>query len=843
MKQIPIPRMPLHLYGTYVVCGAGLILAIVSFVQSCRRPVTALTDIPMRSQTFIRETGRIIRSPAVPKYAATDIRPGDTIVSYDGLSWEHAQRLNLHEITNRAIGETLDLVVKRGEHTITTSLDVKRSDPWEKLVLSRFAIAAMLCWIPSTYVLVSFTRNVLRQTHHQHIADPIVQRGNSGVPLWVLSWQGTGIALSMSGLKYPVAFLLASILGQVMPMFIAIASLPYPLAPRTRLLKVAEYALVILSVPITTTLIKAGIDISFPSPDGDWRRSVIVVNTIHDSAVQWVNSTVILSIALASVGIFTLAFSRQYITLLHRMRFVRAATWLAQIYRDCPPALREIAQFQFMIVVVYLILDILPRSILGTGSGYSVLFSLIPLSYLLLHSDIRARKYGHRLILALTGTVMLLQLPHAIYRVATHTFDLGGSWNDVATILVLSFGSIFSGGWIAWNQRNRRKNPPDILQSSIDRLFAIQQREPFWNHLTKNVGKHLGVQTWLWLSKTNEQEWQVTMQTDYVRIAWLEHPEVQAYLTSPDLSKPIDVLVDTSEMPTTLIILPVYRDDVVRDVWLVANPRAVIEGVDLLENPLIHGRLRDALHALRGHERKQQYAEQEHLLAVQRQEIAQAYQKLFRQQRNKAQTSQTQISALLHDKSLQWLVELKRNLSMLTHEQHLSSEHQHRIGETVAQCDAINDEIRRIISDLRPAGFGQNVPALLEDVVDNWQQHHRTVAFKLRQTEHIPDFTEHQHNAIFLVVNQAVENAIKHGMATTITIRTRQDTYHFVLEIQDNGRGFDQKQEKGTSLGLLLMHDLADEMGGTLDVESHPGRGCQVTLAIPYEDIASQAHL
>lgn len=834
------PRLPFHVYGTYAVCGAGLLLAIVSFVQSCRRPVTALSDIPMRSQTFIRETGRIIRTPAMPRYAATDIQPGDTILQYDGLSWQHAQRLNLHEITNRTIGETIDLVMQRGEHTFTTQLEVQSSDLWEKLVLARFAIAALLCWVPSTFVLVSLTRDIIRhtrQTSQTSTVDPIVHKDNSGIPLWVLSWQGTGIALSMSGLKYPIAFLLASILGQIMPMFIALASFPYPLAPRTRLLKIGGNILAIVGVAIAITMLHAATHASLPSPDNDWRRSVIVLNPIHlDTSIRWTSSAVIASIAAASVGIFTTAFSHSLIALLNNLHCSRTAAWLARIYRDCPPALREIAQFQLMIVVMYVVLDILPRSMYGTGSGYSVLFSLIPLSYLLLHSDIRARKYGRHLIIALTGAVMIIQLPHAIYRVATNTFDIGGSWNDVLTILILSFGSIFGGGWIAWNQRRRRRFHFDPLQEAIDSLFAIQTREPFWQHLTHEVGKYLGVHTWLWISKSSGQEWNIVEQTPHARTTWLEYPDVQAALDSAHLLKPIDVMVDTSELPTTLIILPVYRDEEISDVWIAANPRAIADGVDLLDNPLIHSRLRDALNALRGYERQQRYAEEEHQIAIRRQKLALAYQELYRQQRSQTQSTQTQMSALLHDRSLQWLVQLKQTLHILSQDDTLPYDKQQTLNDTVSRCDAINDEIRQVITRLRPRGYGQTIPAILEDVISTWQREYRSILFKLRQTEQFPDLTEFQRSSVFLIVNQSIENAIKHGMPTTITIRSRHESASFMLEILDNGRGFDSQHVTSLSRGILLMHDLADEMGCTLDVASQPGKGCHVTLTIPYVD-------
>ncbi|NJL57430.1 hypothetical protein HC928_21540, partial [bacterium] len=67
-------RLPIHIYGLWVVTGASLALALASLVASMGRPVSALSDVPLRSQVD-RLTGILPATPD-PRFHA-DLRIGD----------------------------------------------------------------------------------------------------------------------------------------------------------------------------------------------------------------------------------------------------------------------------------------------------------------------------------------------------------------------------------------------------------------------------------------------------------------------------------------------------------------------------------------------------------------------------------------------------------------------------------------------------------------------------------------------------------------------------------------------------------------------------------------------
>lgn len=94
-----------------------------------------------------------------------------------------------------------------------------------------------------------------------------------------------------------------------------------------------------------------------------------------------------------------------------------------------------------------------------------------------------------------------------------------------------------------------------------------------------------------------------------------------------------------------------------------------------------------------------------------------------------------------------------------------------------------------------------------------------------------------------LTVQPIVENAIKHGLVEhgrsgTIFLRTEQTKDAVKITIADNGAGFDpQMLQKTDSIGIKnVRYRLKTMTGGSMDIESEPGRGTTVTLRIPQQE-------
>jgi len=87
------------------------------------------------------------------------------------------------------------------------------------------------------------------------------------------------------------------------------------------------------------------------------------------------------------------------------------------------------------------------------------------------------------------------------------------------------------------------------------------------------------------------------------------------------------------------------------------------------------------------------------------------------------------------------------------------------------------------------------------------------------------------------IVDEALRNAARHAQATMIDIMIRFSRSHLAIEIRDDGIGIDPDMlEQGYRpghFGLVGMRERAERIGGVFSMDSRPGMGCAVTIAVP----------
>jgi signal transduction histidine kinase len=83
------------------------------------------------------------------------------------------------------------------------------------------------------------------------------------------------------------------------------------------------------------------------------------------------------------------------------------------------------------------------------------------------------------------------------------------------------------------------------------------------------------------------------------------------------------------------------------------------------------------------------------------------------------------------------------------------------------------------------------------------------------------------------VVREAVTNAAVHGHATTVAVEITEARDHVVVSILDDGIGFDPGDVRPGGFGMTSMRERVAGLGGELSVESSPGAGTRVRVAIP----------
>ena len=96
-----------------------------------------------------------------------------------------------------------------------------------------------------------------------------------------------------------------------------------------------------------------------------------------------------------------------------------------------------------------------------------------------------------------------------------------------------------------------------------------------------------------------------------------------------------------------------------------------------------------------------------------------------------------------------------------------------------------------------------------------------------------PDLSMEMKHALYRIAQEALHNIVKHARASVVVLRLARQANEIILQVRDNGRGFDQAGHFPGHLGLRSMHERVSKMGGTLTIESVPGQGTCVGVRMP----------
>lgn len=153
--------------------------------------------------------------------------------------------------------------------------------------------------------------------------------------------------------------------------------------------------------------------------------------------------------------------------------------------------------------------------------------------------------------------------------------------------------------------------------------------------------------------------------------------------------------------------------------------------------------------------------------------------------------------------------------------------------EEVGQLNrAALTEMRLLLLELRPDNIARSTFKELIDQIILAAQGRRSIAIT-SQIEVATQLPDHIHLALYRLVQEAVNNIVKHSDASQAHIKLAEIDGQVQLNIEDNGKGFDTT-EQTNGLGLLGMRERAAQIGATFTVSSgHNGEGTQITISLP----------
>jgi signal transduction histidine kinase len=86
---------------------------------------------------------------------------------------------------------------------------------------------------------------------------------------------------------------------------------------------------------------------------------------------------------------------------------------------------------------------------------------------------------------------------------------------------------------------------------------------------------------------------------------------------------------------------------------------------------------------------------------------------------------------------------------------------------------------------------------------------------------------------LYRIAQEALNNAVKHAQATSVTVYLRSEGKGIALEVVDNGQGFDPNKLADTGgLGLVNMKERARQLNGSLEINSVPGVGTSLKVKV-----------
>ena len=145
-------------------------------------------------------------------------------------------------------------------------------------------------------------------------------------------------------------------------------------------------------------------------------------------------------------------------------------------------------------------------------------------------------------------------------------------------------------------------------------------------------------------------------------------------------------------------------------------------------------------------------------------------------------------------------------------------------------------ELREVVTGMRTSDLRRDglVAAIRSDVTLLDRVHDADVSFQFSGDLSVDEVVEHE---VYRVVQEALTNALRHAEADDVVVRLIASSDATVVEISDDGSGFEPNALgiRSHGLGLTSMEERATAVGGTLEIDSGPSPGTTVRLRVPHE--------
>jgi len=154
----------------------------------------------------------------------------------------------------------------------------------------------------------------------------------------------------------------------------------------------------------------------------------------------------------------------------------------------------------------------------------------------------------------------------------------------------------------------------------------------------------------------------------------------------------------------------------------------------------------------------------------------------------------------------------------------------------VDTASQIYGDVHQIIARMRPLPLDQQGLAdALNDLLGDWRLQHPAVEFSLELQRLPQDPGDTLSTAAYRIVQEAVNNALRHAAASRIQIRLWVEGVDLMIRVADNGRGLPVDWRRPGHYGVLGMRERAVALGGSLELNKPESGGVSVMARIPLQ--------
>jgi two-component system sensor histidine kinase DegS len=198
------------------------------------------------------------------------------------------------------------------------------------------------------------------------------------------------------------------------------------------------------------------------------------------------------------------------------------------------------------------------------------------------------------------------------------------------------------------------------------------------------------------------------------------------------------------------------------------------------------------------------------------------------------------IARELHDETIQMLIVISRRLDTLAAlSERLPEDGIQRLESLQELVGDTLRGVRRFVQDLRPSTLDHlGLAATLEGLASDLEKD--GIETELEVTGETQRLMPEEELVLFRIAQEALSNVRRHAEASQVSVEVEFCPTRVRMSLEDNGRGFSAPHRIGDlvsagRLGLIGMHERARLLGGTLAIQSEPGKGTVITVEVPVQ--------